>query len=109
MYTKDNERLRSEIELQNDLYQSKIGNVKEEYDLKIIRLENVINHQKEQLNLIEGRTYDMLKKQERLTEKFKKEYFNTIEFYEAKLAEIQSDENEGATNTKAIVCEEDIE
>ena len=108
MYTKDNERLRSEIEFQDDLYESKIKNMKEEYDLKIIRLENVINQQKEQLGLIEGRAFDMLKKQEKLTEKFKKEYFNTINFYEGKLAEIQSEENEG-TNTKAIVYEEDVE
>jgi chromosome segregation ATPase len=108
MFNKDNERLRSEIELQKDLYESKIGNVKEEYDIKIIRMENVINQQKEQLGLIEGRTYGMLKKQEKLTEKFKKEYFNTIDFYEAKIKEIQSEDVNGE-NTHAIVCEEDVE
>ena len=108
MFNKDNERLRSEIEKEKDLYESKIGNVKEEYDVKIIRMENVINQQKEQLGLIEGRTYGMLKKQEKLTEKFKKEYFNTIDFYEAKIKEIQSEEVDGM-NTHAIVCEEDVE
>lgn len=108
MFNKDNERLRSEIELQKDLYESKIGNVKEEYDIKIIRMENVINQQKEQLGLIEGRTYGMLKKQEKLTEKFKKEYFNTIDFYEARIKEIQSEDVNGE-NTHAIVCEEDVE
>lgn len=83
---KENDSLNQEKQQQLNTYQNKLKNIKEEKELQITVLENTIKQQKEQLSLIEERAFDMLKKQEHLTEKFKKEYLNTIDYYEGLIA-----------------------
>ena len=83
---KENDSLNQEKQKQLNSYQNKLKNIKEEKELSITVLENTIKQQKEQLSLIEERAFDMLKKQEHLTEKFKREYLNTIDYYEGLIA-----------------------
>ena len=55
---------------------------KEFYDNKIINLENIINNQKEKLSMAESKALEMVKKQQQITEKYKIELKNTINYYQ---------------------------
>ncbi len=87
-YTKENNNIMSEKDRQNKLYDLKIKNLKENYEMKIISLENTINFQKNQLASVEQKAFDMMKRQEGFTEKLKQEYNNTIDYYENLIANI---------------------
>ena len=87
-YTKENNNIMNEKDRQNKLYDLKIKNLKENYDMKIISLENTINFQKNQLASVEQKAFDMMKRQEGFTEKLKQEYNNTIDYYENLIANI---------------------
>ena len=98
-YTKENNNIMNEKDRQNKLYDLKIKNLKENYEMKIISLENTINFQKNQLASVEQKAFDMMKRQEGFTEKLKQEYNNTIDYYENLIANITNnttinDENE---------------
>lgn len=80
--TKENETLSNDNEKSRALYDAKLKNINEEHDIKVITLENSIKYLKDKLTLFESKAYDMLKKQENLTEKYKKEYSKTIQYYE---------------------------
>ena len=74
-YTEELERYRAQCKI-------RLEKEKEFYDNKIISLENTVEKQKNQLSLVEGKAFDMVKKQQLLTEKYKKELKNTITYYE---------------------------
>lgn len=96
-YMKSNEDTLKEKERLIAMYELKLNNLKEESDIKVVTLENTINFQKEQLALVEVKAFDMLKKQEGLTDKFKQEYFKTIEYYENMISYLSgrgNDQNE---------------
>ena len=96
-YMKSNEDTLKEKERLIAMYELKLKNLKDENDIKVVTLENTINFQKEQLALVEVKAFDMLKKQEGLTDKFKKEYFKTIEYYENMISYLSgrgTDQNE---------------
>ena len=48
-YSKENQNLINEKERSNALHQTQLKNLKEDYEMKIITLENQINFQKNQL------------------------------------------------------------
>ena len=75
MYIKEIERLKAQFKL-------KLEHEKEGFDNRNIYLENVVEQQKRQLSLVEGKAWDMLKKQQMMTEKYKIELKNTINHYE---------------------------
>ena len=87
-YTKENNNIMNEKDRQNKLYDLKIKNLNENYEMKIISLENTINFQKNQLASVEQKAFDMMKRQEGFTEKLKQEYNNTIDYYENLIANI---------------------
>ena len=98
-YTKENTNIKNSKDNQNKLYELKLKNLKENYETRIISLENTINFQKNQLNNVEKKAYDMMKKQEGFTDKLRQEYNNTIDYYENLIANITNnttinDENE---------------
>ena len=72
---KENERLHAQFRI-------RLEKEKEFYDNKTISLENMVEKQKKQLSLLEGKALDMVKKQQLLTEKYKKELQSTISYYE---------------------------
>ena len=98
-YTKENTNIKNSKDNQNKLNELKLKNLKENYETRIISLENTINFQKNQLNNVEKKAYDMMKKQEGFTDKLRQEYNNTIDYYENLIANITNnttinDENE---------------
>ena len=63
-------------------YKKKLEKDKESNDNKIIYLENMVEKQKRQLSLAEGKALDMIKKQQMIIEKYKKELKNAVTRYE---------------------------
>ena len=59
-----------------------IYNFKVKINDKAINLQNQVEKQKNQLKLMENKAFENLKKQQDLTEKYKKELNNTIKYYE---------------------------
>ena len=100
-YTKENANIKNSKDNQNKLNELKLKNLKENYETRIISLENTINFQKNQLNNVEKKAYDMMKKQEGFTDKLRKEYNNTIDYYENLIANI--------TNNTTINDENDFQ
>ena len=100
-YTKENTNIKNSKDNQNKLYELKLKNLKENYETRIISLENTINFQKNQLNNVEKKAYDMMKKQEGFTDKLRKEYNNTIDYYENLIANI--------TNNTTVNDENDLQ
>lgn len=100
-YSKENENVINERDRSAALYETKIKGMKDNYEMKIITLENTINFQKNQLSLIQDKAYDMVKKQQTLTEKYKRECFNTIDYYEKIIATL--------TGKDVIKSGEDVE
>ena len=74
-FIKDNEKIKQRFKTQ-------LEQVKENYDNKVIYLENIIEKQKSQLSLAETKALDIVKKQQEITEKYKTELKNTINHYE---------------------------
>ena len=72
---KDMERLHAQYEI-------KLEKDKDFYENKAINLQNQVEKQKNQLKLMENKAFENLKKQQDLTEKYKKELNNTIKYYE---------------------------
>ena len=81
-YKKQNSSYIEQINRLNATNKIRMEHDKEDYENQIIHLNNVIENQKKQLNSAEGKALDMVKKQQNLTEKYKKELQNTITYYE---------------------------
>ena len=81
-YLKEESSYKEQIERIKVQSKTKIDQNKQVYDNKIINLEIMIEKQKKQLSLVEGKALEMVKKQQNLTEKYKKELQNTINNYE---------------------------
>ena len=81
-YKKQNSSYIEQINRLNATHKIRTEHDKEDYENQIIHLNNVIENQKKQLNSAEGKALDMVKKQQNLTEKYKKELQNTITYYE---------------------------
>ena len=79
----------------------------EKYEMKILVLENSLKYQQDQYNSSEDKAFEVLKKQEAITNKIREEYIKTVTYYEneveyvkkenralKKQFEIEDDENE---------------
>ena len=82
IYYKKNTTYLEEINSLKANHNLRMDKDKEEYQNRIIYLENVINEQNNKLSLVEGKALDMVKKQQSITEKYKIELQNTISHYE---------------------------
>ena len=81
-YIKKNASYSKEIERLQTQFKKRLAKDKEYNENKIIYLENMVEKQKTQLSLAEGKALDMVKKQQMLTEKYKKELQNAVSHYE---------------------------
>ena len=82
IYLRQNSEYVKEIERIKKNYSIQMEQEKEFYDNKIINLENIINNQKEKLSMAESKALEMVKKQQQITEKYKIELKNTIDYYQ---------------------------
>lgn len=76
----EKEELEKEIDRLKNLYEAKIFHLKEQFEMKSEVLSKSLTMQKKQFSETEEKAFEMLKKQEQLTEKFKCEYSNTINY-----------------------------
>ena len=82
IYLRQNSEYVKEIERIKKNYSIQMEQEKEFYDNKIINLENIINNQKEKVSMAESKALEMVKKQQQITEKYKIELKNTINYYQ---------------------------
>ena len=81
-YLKKSNAYVNEIDRLKAQFKKQLEKEKEYNDNKIIYLENMVEKQKKQLSLAEGKALDMIKKQQMITEKYKKELQNAVTHYE---------------------------
>ena len=82
MYMREKSAHTKKLEELHTQYKYERDQDKEINQNKIIQLENIVEKQKKQLSTIEGKAWDMIKKQQAITEKYKKELKDTISYYE---------------------------
>ena len=82
MYMREKSSHTKKLEELHTQYKYERDQDKEINQNKIIQLENIVEKQKKQLSTIEGKAWDMIKKQQAITEKYKKELKDTISYYE---------------------------
>ena len=82
VYLKQNAEYIKEIERIKKNFNAQMEQEKEFYDNRIINLENVINSQKEKLAMAGDSALNMVKRQQEITEKYKTELKNTINYYQ---------------------------
>ena len=101
------------VKIKNDnaklitLYDNKIKNLTEEYENKIYYLEDIKEKQAKKLSLMESKALEMIKSQQLLTEKYKKELKNTINYYEG-IINNQSSGKDGNINNNLIVKSQEV-
>ena len=101
------------VKIKNDnaklitLYDNKIKNLTEEYENKIYYLEDIKDKQAKKLSLMESKALEMIKSQQLLTEKYKKELKNTINYYEG-IINNQSSGKDGNINNNIIVKSQEV-
>ena len=101
------------VKIKNDnaklitLYDNKIKNLTEEYENKIYYLEDIKEKQAKKLSLMESKALEMIKSQQLLTEKYKKELKNTINYYEG-IINNQSSGKDGNINNNIIVKSQEV-
>lgn len=79
---KEKETLERDLERNKSMNETKIKQITEKYEMKILVLENSIKYQQDQYNSSEDKAFDVLKKQEAITNKIREEYVKTVTYYE---------------------------
>ena len=87
-YSKENDNNIKEKDRINALNETKIKNLKDDYEMKIIVLENSINYHKNQLANVEAKAFDMIKKHENFEKKLTNEYNNTLNYYQNLISDL---------------------
>ena len=70
-------------------YEIKIKKLKEEYENKIYYWEDINDKQNKKINIIEQKAMEMVKAQQVISEKLKRELNNAINYYEGIIANLQ--------------------
>ena len=70
-------------------YEIKIKKLTEEYENKIFYLEDINDKQNKKITLIEQKAMEMVKGQQVISEKFKRELNNAINYYEGIISNFQ--------------------
>jgi chromosome segregation ATPase len=82
MYMREKSSHIKELEKLHSQHKYERDQDKEINQNKIIQMENIVEKQKKQLSTIETKAWEMIKKQQAITEKYKKELKDTINYYE---------------------------
>lgn len=102
-YFDDNKRLRelinqlrdekesavSEVSRLKIVFNSRINELNDEANVKIAHLENTLLEAKERHKAYEEKAYTVMVHQEKITEKWKEEHYNTVQFFERQLKQTQ--------------------
>ena len=71
-------------------YEIKIKKLKEEYENKIFYLEDINDKKNKKIVMVEQKAMEMVKAQQVISEKFKRELNNAINYYEGIISNYQS-------------------
>ena len=82
----ENNRIKNEKEQMIAFYEIKIKKMKEEYENKIFYLEDVNDDQAKKMAKIEQKAMEMVKAQQNISDKLKRELNNAINYYEGIIA-----------------------
>ena len=102
-YFDDNKRLRelinklrdekesalSEVNRLKIVFNSRINELNDEANVKIAHLENTMLEAKERHKAFEEKSYQVMINQEKITEKWKEEHYNTVGYFERQLKQFQ--------------------
>ena len=83
-------KIKNEKEQMMAYYEIKIKKMTEEYENKLFYLEDINDKQNKKITLIEQKAKEMVKAQQVISEKFKRELNNAINYYEGIIANYQS-------------------
>ena len=85
----ENNRIKNEKEQMIAFYEIKIKKMKEEYENKIFYLEDINDKQSKKITMVEQKAMEMVKAQQVISEKFKRELNNAINYYEGIISNYQ--------------------
>ena len=85
----ENNRIKNDKQQLIVNYETKIKNMKEDYENKIYYLEDINEEQKKKIALIEQKAMELVKDQQVISEKLKRELNNAINYYEGIIANYQ--------------------
>ena len=97
----ENNRIKNEKEKLIAIYESKIKKITENYENKIFYLEDIKDKQNKKLSLLENKAIEMVKSQQLITDKYKKELNNAVTYYEGIINNISSKEGNISNNNFA--------
>ena len=97
----ENNRIKNEKEKLIAIYESKIKKITENYENKIFYLEDIKDKQNKKLSLLENKAIEMVKSQQLITDKYKKELNNAVSYYEGIINNISSKEGNISNNNFA--------
>lgn len=89
----DRERNISIDEAENlrKMHNEKLGEAYNEFSEKTLRLENALKESNDRIRVSESRAKEIIKLQERLSDKWKKEHFATVKYYETIVNDMQTE------------------
>ena len=97
-YDKENDKIKNDKEQLIAMYEQRIKKMKEDYENKIYYLEDINEKQNKKLNLMENKAFEMVKNQQIITEKYKKELNNAINYYEGFISNLSTGKEGNISN-----------
>ena len=97
-YDKENDKIKNDKEQLIAMYEQRIKKMKEDYENKIYYLEDINEKQNKKLNLMENKAFEMVKNQQIITEKYKKELNNAINYYEGVISNLSTGKEGNISN-----------
>ena len=97
-YDNENDKIKNDKEQIIALYEQRIKKIKEDYENKIYYLEDINEKQNKKLNLMENKAFEMVKNQQIITEKYKKELNNAINYYEGIITNLSTGKEGNISN-----------
>ena len=87
----DKDAALSEVKRLKTLYHDRITELNDECNLKLAQLENQLLETRERAKFSEEKSFDVMRMQERIVEKWKLEHHQTVEHYEKTLKAVKAE------------------
>ena len=94
----ENKKIRNDKDELIARYEMRIKKIKEEYENKIFYLEDINEKQNKKLTMMENKAFEMVKNQQLITEKYKNELSNAINYYEGVINNVSSGKEGNISN-----------
>lgn len=81
----------AEVKRLKSLYHERVNELNDECNLKLAQLENQLLETRERAKFSEEKSYEVMRMQERIVEKWKGEHLATVEHYEKNLKAMKAE------------------